>query len=255
VLLCIDGGNSGIKIALVERGKVIAFRALPKRIRGQLTPRSFLPSAWRGFGREFEGAVIATVVPELVPVLMGVAGEATGRDPLLVTNRIALPFAVGVRRPSRVGSDRLAAAAGAARRVRNGAIIIDIGSAITVDLLSGGSFRGGIIMAGPGICLRGLGEYTAGLPGIALAEDQNPFSSRFDETVSSMVLGAGIGALGAVREAAGELERREGRRMTTYVTGGGAASLLPRMPGGWRHRPYLVMEGLFSIWRLNNRKR
>ena len=145
-------------------------------------------------------------------------------------------------------------AAGAALRVRNGAIIIDIGSAITVDLLSRGSFGGGIIMAGPGICLRGLGEHTAGLPEISLAEHQNPFSRRFDETVSSMILGAGIGALGAVKEAVGELERREGRRMTTYVTGGGATALLPRMPGGWRHRPYLVMEGLYSIWRLNNRR-
>ncbi|MBI4721036.1 MAG: type III pantothenate kinase [Chitinivibrionia bacterium] len=252
MLLCIDGGNSRIKIALMDRGRLIAFHASPRKPRERLTCRRLMPSCLRREAKRLEGAVVATVVPELVSILASLAEEASGAAPLVVTSKVELPFAVGVRDPARVGSDRLAAAAGAAGHVKSGAIIIDIGSAITVDLLSEGIFKGGIIMAGPGLSLRALGEHTARLPMLSLPASKSPFAAGLEETAQSMVLGAGIGALGAVKEAVREIERRENRRMTVYVTGGGADRLAPRMPFGWRRRPYLVMEGLYAIWNLNN---
>ena len=84
-----------------------------------------------------------------------------------------LPIAVGLEHPERVGLDRLAAAA-AVNRLRSpdrGAIIVDTGSAVTVDLVSAdGIFCGGAILPGIDMSARALHEFTDLLPLVSLNE-------------------------------------------------------------------------------------
>ena len=113
-----------------------------------------------------------------------------------------LLIAVGLEHPERVGLDRLAAAA-AVNRLRSpdrGAIIVDTGSAVTVDLLSAdGVFRGGAILPGIDMSARALHEFTDLLPLVSLNELSVPPPALGVSTVTAIRGGLFWGQVGAVR--------------------------------------------------------
>ena len=87
--------------------------------------------------------------------------------PLRQLQRVDFPLQVHVDVPDRVGHDRLAAAV-AARNLKapeRAAIVVDAGSAVTVDLISpAGDFLGGAILPGWQIMARSLADGTHLLP-------------------------------------------------------------------------------------------
>jgi type III pantothenate kinase len=191
------------------------------------------------------------VVPELTGIVAGHVHSALGVRPLEVTPRLKLPMELAVPIPATVGADRIAAAAGALDTRRRNAIVVDIGSAITVDVVRDGKFLGGVIMAGPATALSSLGERARRLPRIDYAEVDDIFPDSFDATEPSMVLGATLAAVGGVREASRMLESRLGSVGHHVLTGGLAAALAPHFPSGWVHDEDLVLRGLHRIAELN----
>ena len=84
-----------------------------------------------------------------------------------------LPLTVDLKRPDMVGVDRLldAVAANCLRTPGRPAVVVDVGTAITVDLLSAkGAFRGGAIVPGIAMSARALHEFTDLLPLIEMVE-------------------------------------------------------------------------------------
>ena len=76
-----------------------------------------------------------------------------------------IPLKNGYKTPETLGADRLAAAVGAQSLYgERDMLIVDFGTAITYDLVSGGVFRGGNISLGVGARFRALNDYTAALP-------------------------------------------------------------------------------------------
>ncbi len=95
----------------------------------------------------------------------------SGASVRVISDYRALPLAVDVAEPEKVGIDRLLNAVAAIARVpaRTPAVIIDAGSAVTVDLVDAeGTFRGGSIFPGLLLMARALHQFTAQLP---LVED------------------------------------------------------------------------------------
>jgi type III pantothenate kinase len=148
----------------------------------------------------------------------------------------------------------LCCAAGAIDARRSSAILIDIGSAVTVDLVHNAVFKGGIIMAGPTLALRALARNTEKLPLLEYRRPPAGRRSRFDSTERSMRLGAGMSAIGGIREAVRALEHEAGKPLTKILTGGAAAAVAHSFPGSWRREPDLVLNGLFRLWELNTSK-
>jgi type III pantothenate kinase len=155
-----------------------------------------------------------------------------------------------VSRPRDLGIDRVCAAAGAAGHGAASVIVVDVGSAITVDLVTRGAYRGGLIIVGPGLALQALSSRTAKLPALHWRHlERRP--DRFDGTANAMLAGAALGSAGAVLEGVRYLDRLLDRPARKYVTGGGASVILDRLPGSWRFDPDLVLKGLRHLWRLN----
>ena len=76
-----------------------------------------------------------------------------------------IPLKNGYKTPETLGADRLAAAVGAqALYGAENMLIVDFGTAITFDLVTDGTFRGGNISLGMGARFRALHEYTERLP-------------------------------------------------------------------------------------------
>ncbi len=250
MVLCVDIGNSSVKFCLFDgtgrRGRVYKRDIIGRSLPGN----SLLPSAL-GDPERIQGAIVSSVVPKLTSPVTREVERFSGRPPLQVDANLHYPFRIIVPRPHTVGADRLCCAAGAIDARRSSAILIDVGSAVTVDLVLNAEFKGGIIMAGPALSLRTLAQNTAKLPSLEYRQPDRGRSSRFNSTESSLRLGAHLSTLGGIREAVRLLEKAAGHSLVKIITGGAAKAVSPALPSGWMREPHLVLKGLYRIWKLN----
>jgi len=164
-----------------------------------------------------------------------------------------LPIDVRTAEPDRVGVDRLlgAVAANCLRSPGVPAITIDMGTAITVNLIAAdGAFEGGAILAGPGTALRALHEATASLPllyPMYLGETPPAVGKT---TVDAMQAGAFWGSLGAIRELVQRTTDQCDHTPELFLTGGGSHEFAPLLALGQqpaRHVPHLVLAGIHLV--------
>jgi type III pantothenate kinase len=239
-LLAIDRGNDSLKAALFAGGSIT------ERVRLE------------GAGPEEASALIRRLRPDrvaascVVPSWRAGLDAALGGDPIAVLwagHDSPLPFRIDVEQPSAVGPDRLAAAAGAVSRGAASAVVVDAGTAVTVDLLAGGSFRGGAIMPGLGLMLDSLRRGTAALPALgpeeAAAEAQKGLPGR--STRGAIAAGTVEGYLSAVAGLVGRSLELAPPGAVLFLTGGGSPLLAARLPDPVV-APDLVLEGLYAIF-------
>ncbi|MFI4876983.1 MAG: type III pantothenate kinase [Blastopirellula sp. JB062] len=158
-----------------------------------------------------------------------------------------LPIKIDVAAPEKVGMDRLAAAVGAnaIRDPQRPAIIIDAGSAITVDVVSAaGHFLGGAIVPGMKMAARALAGQTDLLPEIAVDVGEVPTAIGVD-TLAAMRSGLFYSAVGGVRELIARFttELNDPGPQVIFA-GGDAAKLAPQMPVASVAIDHLVLGGV-----------
>jgi type III pantothenate kinase len=180
-------------------------------------------------------------------------------DDFRVLAHTDLPLSVRVDHPERVGLDRLAAAvaANAIRQLGRAAIVVDAGSAVTVDLVAGdGAFEGGVILAGFRLQAEALFGGADLLPLAMLAPQDEPPPVLGKNTEAAIRSGLFWGAVGAVREVIERLSADLPEPPQAFVTGGDLKRLAPLVGGDAQFVPHMVLaglaiatEGVGSLWR------
>lgn len=158
-----------------------------------------------------------------------------------------LPLAVALERPDMVGVDRLldALAANALRIAGRAAVVVDVGSAITVDLLSAeGAFQGGAILPGLGMAARALHEFTDMLPLLEMAELTEPPPAVGTATLPAMQSGLFWGAVGAIRELVDRMTSGQAHAAEVYITGGAGPAVADLLGPAARFIPHLTLSGI-----------
>jgi type III pantothenate kinase len=156
-------------------------------------------------------------------------------------------MALEVHHPEQVGVDRVAAA-WAARQLGSStraAIVVDAGSAITVDLISAqGEFMGGAIMPGWSLMARALAQGTDRLPD--LSDWQLGILPSVVGKSTELAIRSGVvwGTVGAVREIAARLADTLDHLPARYLTGGLGTTLLEALGPEWQFEPDLVLSGV-----------
>jgi type III pantothenate kinase len=138
---------------------------------------------------------------------------------------LEVPIATALTDASTVGQDRLLNALGAYSRAKQACIIVDAGTAVTVDFVDGqGTFQGGAIAPGLNMMLRALREHTAALPEVRYepVPEGSPFGR---ETVEAMRLGVQAAVKGMVRVLVERYSESYGAFPQIIATGGDARSL------------------------------
>ena len=161
-----------------------------------------------------------------------------------------LPIGISVEQPDRVGTDRLlaAVAANALRDPAAPAVVVDAGTAITVDLVSAdGVFQGGVILAGFGTMARALARKTDLLPLVEYTPDDPP-PVVGKSTIAAIRSGLFWGSVGAVRELLRRMAEPLEREPQLFVAGGDAAKLAPFLSDRGRIVPELVLAGIGLAW-------
>jgi type III pantothenate kinase len=163
-----------------------------------------------------------------------------------------LPLAIQLDRPETAGIDRLltAVAANHRRDVATPAVIVNAGTAVTVDWLDeNGVFRGGAILPGLRLMTRALHEHTALLPSVELP--RTPPALPAVSTPAAIQAGVFWAVAGGIQAITGQLARRGSLPPQLFLTGGDA-SLLERawsefdgrarqVPLVW---PWMTLEGI-----------
>lgn len=152
----------------------------------------------------------------------------------------------GYRDPARLGFDRWAALVGVqARQPGEAAVIVDCGSAITVDALrDDGQHLGGIIIPGPQMMAEAFYVRT----GLPAADAAFTTEVAADTTAGAVAGGVWQAVLGGVERAVLAWQGRLPRAVL-WLTGGDAALVAGTIawPGRVQHAPHLVLEGLARI--------
>ena len=172
-------------------------------------------------------------------------------DEIMLLTSGDLPLVVKLPRPDMVGVDRLldALAANRLRGPGRPAVVVDVGSAITVDLVDAdGAFLGGAILPGIAMSARALHELTDLLPRIEMAELAEPPPALGTATVAAMRAGLFWGAVGAVRQLVEQLTGGQHVPMVgeaeIFLTGGAAPVVAQLMGAAARYVPHLTLAGI-----------
>jgi type III pantothenate kinase len=256
-LLTGDLGNSRCKLRLWRAGEEAAAQAHP---RVQLASRDF--DSRVGIGAEVSAWL--DEIPSVDAVaICGVASSALEDELLraLETAPAVHPrnrrgsqpepgLAVACLEPEKVGRDRLFAARGALELCRASAIVVDAGTALTVDAVrEDGTFLGGAIAPGPTLLAKVLAEGTARLPRI----EPRPRPAALGRTTEeALQAGVVVGFRGAARELVERVSDEAGFAGAPVVLTGGAGRFL-REPNAFVARrvfeePDLVHIGLLAAW-------
>lgn len=165
------------------------------------------------------------------------------------------PIVLNVDYPERLGADRAAAAVAAnkLRRPNTPAIVIDIGTAITIDLLSvDGAFEGGAILPGPRLSAAALAEQTAALPRYDISDLDVAPDAVGRSTEPAILAGLYWGAVGALREVIARQRDRLTMPPQVFLTGGAAPSvarLIGQPDYTVRHVDHLTLAGIaIAAW-------
>lgn len=167
----------------------------------------------------------------------------------LLTSR-DVPIPIRVDSPQQVGMDRLAAAVTANRLRKNGqaAIVIDAGSAITVDVVScQGEFLGGAILPGLTMSASALSTNTDLLPFVPASYRDDPPELIGRSTQAAMRSGLYWGTVGAVKELVGNFASHIEGDAIVVISGGAAELLKDRLELVVCYVPHIVLVGLVLI--------
>ena len=229
MLLLIDAGNSNLTLAAAAEGADPARLGPLRRAASrrdvtadelELQLDGLLRLDGQGLA-DVHTIVLASVVPAYSAALESIA--ARRHVPLLEASARTVPIAIRVSPPSAAGADRLINAYAAGRLYGAPAIVLDFGTATTLDVVAAdGAYIGGAIAPGLELGLEALAARTAALPRIEL---QRPRHAIGRDTVEAMQAGTILGYLGLARELLARIreelaEQSGGSRIRVILTGG-----------------------------------
>jgi type III pantothenate kinase len=201
--------------------------------------------AWKNIS----GAVIASVVPPLTSTFQELMARVLDVAPVVIGPGIKTGISIKIDNPAEVGADRVANTAAVHELYGGPAIVADLGTATTFDVVSKeGDYLGGAIAPGLGITADALVRRTAKLPKVELTLPAKAIGSN---TVSAMQSGLVLGYLGLVKELVARLKEELPGEPKVIATGG-----MAEIVAEWTRvidivSPNLTLEGLRIIYELN----
>jgi type III pantothenate kinase len=192
------------------------------------------------------GAIISSVVPQLTLVMNKAIERVFGLTAEVLDHQTPIPMRNLYEYPGEVGVDRLANAVGGKMLYGAPLIVVDFGTATTLDVITPeGDYAGGIILAGLEMSADGLYRRTSRLPQIPIVKPARVLGTN---TVSSMQSGLFYGSVAAIDGLIERLWRELGYETKVVATGGLASLFFHESRYISVCEPFLTLYGLKSIW-------
>jgi type III pantothenate kinase len=257
MLLAIDVGNTNITVGIFREQGLIADGRIstqgPRTVdEYTIALRALLDNLHVEPG-SIQGVIISSVVPRATVPLKQALRALVKPTPLVLGQTIKAPIINRYRIPGQVGQDRLVNAVAALHLYGGPAIVVDFGTAITIDLVSRRrEYLGGLIVPGVEIALEALIRQAALLPRIELTPPRELLGR---DTVSSMQGGLFFGYSALCDGIVERIKARHASRATVVATGGYASLIAPYCKTLKVVNPHLTLQGLELICRSLKRGR
>ena len=261
MLLLADMGNTAIKLALAHNSGEISTSV------AAIAPPYTLPTAGGhtadslglallallGHAHvspdDIEACVASSVVPALDPILSRACEKYLNCKTLFAPRDLPVPLTNAYERPQEVGADRLVGAWAARRRHPDvtSLLVVDFGTALTIDCVRDNAYLGGLIFPGPETALAGLARGAAKLPPVNLhIDDMEPSPGK--STVTSIQHGLVFGFVSLVEGLCQRLAATMPAPLRVVGTGGFAESIARRSKVFDEVASSLVLEGLLILY-------
>jgi len=198
------------------------------------------------------GVCIASVVPSLDEPLRSMSRTYLRHMPLMVGPKTNIGIKNLYKNPEEVGADRLVNAVAVHALYRKAVIVVDFGTATTLDCVtSKGEYLGGAICPGMELAGEWLATHTAKLPRVTF--QSAPTKAIGKTTKESLQSGLFWGYIGLVDGLLHHLTMEMRVRPMVVATGGLSTVIGPYLKPVPRILPNLTLDGLRLIWERNNR--
>jgi len=255
MILTVDVGNSNVVLGAV-RGDEIVFEA---RLRTDATKTSdeycidlkMVLEVYHVKAEDFEGAIIASVVPQVLNSMKTAIIKLTGKAPLVVGPGLKTGLNIAIDNPSQAGADLVVGCVAALREHKAPMIIVDMGTATTMIVVDkNNAMIGGCIMPGVKISMDALTDRTALLPGLQLDQPRKAIGRN---TIDCMRSGLMMGAACMIDGMIDRMSEALGYKTSVIATGGIAKFVLPMCRHEITYDKDLLVKGLAALYRDNKR--
>jgi type III pantothenate kinase len=199
--------------------------------------------------RTVTGIAVASVVPRVTAALREMTEKWFPVKTVIVEPGIRTGMPILYDNPQDVGADRIADAVAAYDLYGGPTIVIDFGTATTVEAISAaGEYLGGAIIPGIEISLDALFGRAAALRRVELVEPRKVIGKNTVEAIQS---GSVYGFAAQVDGLCARFEQELGQEATVVATGGLAGLIAPLTERIDHHEPWLTLYGLRIIYERN----
>ena len=257
MLVALDVGNTEITIGLFGDGAAGELErswrvtTMPSRTTDEwaVLLRALFVQAGLDITR-VTASVMCSVVPMITDVIADGVLDATGTTPVVIGPFSPLPITLDVEEPQTVGADRIVNTLAASRIYGTDTIVVDFGTATTLDCITkDGKFLGGIIAPGVRTAGENLVRRAAKLSATDLTSPVRAIGRRTEDCLrAGIIFGAADAVDGMVRRIKAEWPTGDTPRV---VATGGFAPLIAKHSSEIEEiHPDLTLRGLELAWRL-----
>ena len=257
MLLAIDIGNTNIVIGGIENDEILfEARIATDRVKTSdqygVEIKNIL-SLFEVKSEDIDDCIISSVVPPVFNSVRTGLVKAIRKEPLVVGPGIKTGLNIQVDTPSQVGSDRIVVAVAALAEYQAPLILLDLGTATTIDVVGrGNTYQGGCIIPGVRISLDALASRAAQLPGINIDQPKKVIGKN---TVDCMRSGIMYGTAAMMDGMLDRVEEELGESTTVIATGGMAQFITPLCRREIHLEKDLLLKGLNIIYKKNVQER
>lgn len=250
MLLAVDIGNSQTSFGFFDGSLRFHWRMQTVRSRTADEYAAFLFPLMQKHGlqdSDVSGVALCSVVPAADTAFENFCRSYWKVSPFKVDHTCQMDFRLAIDFPEEVGADRLANGAYAVKHMRLPALVIDIGTATTFDVVTKDrAYSGGVILPGPRLAMEALGLGTSKLPMVNLQFPERAIGKNTVECIQAGILYGYCDLIdGLVARTVAEL----GETPDIALTGGFATIFHQRLKTQSKLLPNLTLEGTEILYR------
>jgi type III pantothenate kinase len=239
MILAVDIGNTNINIGSFQGKKLISHFCINNK--SLINQKAAFPLS-SSLLNQTKNILIASVNPKMESLFHKHLGKKHKKKLLKIGREIKLNMPILVENPQKVGIDRLLNALAAYRRTKTSTIVIDFGTAITIDMVSkNGEFLGGLILPGIRTSAYALNKQTALLPEVVIKRTKNIIGRNTEDAIKA---GIYFGTAGSIIHIIREIRKVYGNVQKIIATGGDAKTFKKDISEIDKVIPRLTLEGI-----------
>ncbi len=244
MVVVLDIGNTNIHVGLFKEEILVKNTMYP--LSGKSIADKILNIVK---GQRISGVAIASVVPRLTTQLTKFFKRRLAISPLVVSSKHNCHLTFDYYKPKTLGADRIANVVGGLARYRRDLIIIDFGTATTLDIvLKNGRYLGGIITPGFDIITEALARRTALLKKVSLRKPSYIIGKSTEECIQSGIFNGTAAMINGLIQ---KIKKKYKKNFLCIATGGWGKTMTPQIQHITYYDPHLCLYGTLKIYYYN----